>query len=418
MKRFSRDALTPPGAKFVRAFNLSVALLLILAFAAGCGSSSSTPTTASTLTTPTASSSEVSSPTGTSIVVTPTAAVVAASTATITVAPTAASASQTAPTSTASTNPRGTPRAGSGTGYLDDRSTAEEVVRSYYNAINTKEYARAYSYWEPNADPSQLPPFDQFQQGYANTLSVNVTFGGVGSGVAAGNLYFSVPVELQTQTTDHIAQTFVGCYVVHLGQPANQTVTPFQPMAIQSAKIDQVASIASTGDLLANACNDQPGGTSGTVTPPANPDSIDAGNYLDNRSDGAEVIRSFYNAINRHEYARAYSYWEPNTPSSRLAPFDQFQQGYAQTKSVALAIGTVTTDAGAGQRYWSVPVTVVSTQQDGSKLTFVGCYDLHLGSPVIQSQPPFQPLGIESANVKQVDNGADTASMMAQACHP
>src|SRR5581483_8982233 len=32
--------------------------------------------------------------------------------------------------------------------YIDDRSTATQLVRSYFNAINRREYARAYSYWE------------------------------------------------------------------------------------------------------------------------------------------------------------------------------------------------------------------------------------------------------------------------------
>jgi hypothetical protein len=31
--------------------------------------------------------------------------------------------------------------------YLDDRSTPEAVISSYYNAINRAEYARAYSYF-------------------------------------------------------------------------------------------------------------------------------------------------------------------------------------------------------------------------------------------------------------------------------
>lgn len=414
MKRIPNDSNTYPGNKQLRAFSLVAAVLLILALVTACGGSASSPTTASTQLTTVATNPPASSPTEATIVVTPTPAVVATSTLQLTPASTALPSGS----PTANTNPGGTPSSGSGAGYLDDRSTAEEVIRSYYNAINSKEYVRAYSYWQPDTPSTLLAPFDQFRQGYANTLNVNVTFGAVGSGVAAGNLYFSVPVELQAQTSDHVTQTFVGCYVVHLGQPANQTVPPFQPMAIQSAKIDQVASIASTGDLLTNACKDQPGGVSGTVTPPANPDSIDAGNYLDNRSDGTEVIRSFYNAINRHEYARAYSYWQPNTPSSLLAPFDQFQQGYANTKSVALTTGTVTTDAGAGQRYWSVPVTIVSTLNDGSNQTFVGCYDLHLPSPIIQAQPPFQELGIQQANVKQVKNGSDTASIMMQACQP
>ena len=30
--------------------------------------------------------------------------------------------------------------------YLDDRSTPVQVIKSYYNAIDTQEYVRAYSY--------------------------------------------------------------------------------------------------------------------------------------------------------------------------------------------------------------------------------------------------------------------------------
>ena len=41
--------------------------------------------------------------------------------------------------------------------YLDDRSTAEAVIGSYYDAINRKEYARAYSYREPQAALMEMP---------------------------------------------------------------------------------------------------------------------------------------------------------------------------------------------------------------------------------------------------------------------
>ncbi len=311
------------------------------------------------------------------------------------------------------TNPRGTPTAS--TGYLDDRSTAEEVIRSYYNAINAKEYARAYSYWEANVDSSQLPPFDQFQQGYSTTENVDLTFGPVGEGVGAGQIYYTVPVELDATSSTNAKQTFIGCYTLHLGRPAIQTAPPFHPLAIQSAKIDQVASIASLQSMLNTACNGV-GDASGTVTPVANPNDVSASNYLDNRSDGAEVIRSFYNAINRQEYARAYYYWEGDVPASQLAPFDQFQQGYSDTKSVQLTIGDVQDGAAAGNRYWSVPVTINSSMSDGSTQTFVGCYLVHLASPQLQAQPPFQPAGIQQASVQKVASNADTASLMAQAC--
>ncbi|HVY51583.1 MAG TPA: hypothetical protein VHA07_08475, partial [Devosia sp.] len=40
--------------------------------------------------------------------------------------------------------------------YLDDRSTPEAVIASFYNAINRQEYARAWSYYE---DGEGVPAF-------------------------------------------------------------------------------------------------------------------------------------------------------------------------------------------------------------------------------------------------------------------
>ncbi|MGA7672010.1 MAG: hypothetical protein WBW04_16395, partial [Nitrolancea sp.] len=351
-----------------RIFRLLGGVIVLTVLVAACGGSGGSNSTA----TEAAASTATSTPTSTSAASTPSET--AAATPTSMSSPSATATGTTPPTATSTTgggNPQGTP--GGQSDYLDDRSTAEAVIRSYYNAINAKEYARAYSYWEANVDSSQLPPFDQFQQGYSTTESVDLTFGPVGEGVGAGQIYYTVPVQLDATSTDNGKQTFIGCYTVHLGRPEIQTNPPFHPLAIQSAKIDQVASIASVQSMLDSACNGV-GDASGTVTPVSNPNDVGAGNYLDNRSDGAEVIRSFYNAINRQEFARAYYYWEGDVPASQLAPFDQFQQGYSDTKSVQLTIGDVKDGAAAGNHYWSVPVTVVSSMTNGSTQTFVGCY--------------------------------------------
>jgi hypothetical protein len=138
--------------------------------------------------------------------------------------------------------------------YVDNRSSAVEVLRSLFNAINRKEYARAYWYWETPGAQAQIGTLDQFQQGYAQTAAVQLATGAVTTGAAAGNLYFSVPTTLVATTTAGATQTFVGCYVLHLGQPATQGVPPFQPIAIQSGKLQQVANTANTAQLMAQAC--------------------------------------------------------------------------------------------------------------------------------------------------------------------
>jgi len=139
-------------------------------------------------------------------------------------------------------------------GYQDDRSTAESVIGSYFDAVNRREYSRAYSYWEPAAAVSQLAPFDQFVAGYADTAGVDLTLGDIGSGVGAGQLYFTVPVTLVATMSDGSVQTFVGCYTLHIGRPQIQAVPPFQPLAIQRASIQQVDNDADTAGLLSQSC--------------------------------------------------------------------------------------------------------------------------------------------------------------------
>jgi hypothetical protein len=140
--------------------------------------------------------------------------------------------------------------------------------------------------------------------------------------------------------------------------------------------------------------------------------------YLDDRSTAESVINSYYDAVNRREYSRAYSYWEPAAAAHELPPFDEFAAGYAGTQNVDLTIGDVGTGVGAGQIYFTVPVTLVATQSDGSLQTFVGCYTLHIGRPQIQAVPPFGPLAIQRASVQQVDNDADAVTLMTQSCPP
>lgn len=87
----------------------------------------------------------------------------------------------------------------------------------------------------------------------------------------------------------------------------------------------------------------------------------------------AEVLESFYNAINRYEYQRAYGYWE-----SPPSPYDQFAQGYADTASVQLIVQLPAfIDAGTGNLHAAIPTVFVATKRDGSQQTFVGCYITH-----------------------------------------
>ena len=116
--------------------------------------------------------------------------------------------------------------------YLDDRSSAEALVRSLYNAVNRKEFARAYSYFTtPPADT-----LDAYAEGYASTASVEVLTGAVGEEGAAGSIFYQVPVAIRAESAGGGTSVFAGCYVVRLANPQIQA-DPFVPMSIESGKL-------------------------------------------------------------------------------------------------------------------------------------------------------------------------------------
>ncbi len=179
----------------------------------------------------------------------------------------------------------------------------------------------------------------------------------------------------------------------------------------------QATSIGSEGGAATSTSVGSSGGNSSANPTPAPviPNS-DKYPYIDNRSGPVEVLTSLFNAINRKEYDRAYSYWESGV--NGLPPYDQFKAGYASTESVELFTGPVGGGVGAGQYYYSVPVVLVSKTTGGQTQTFAGCYTLHLANPIIQDAPPYDPMAIQSANIQQVANNADRAPLLAKNCTP
>lgn len=113
--------------------------------------------------------------------------------------------------------------------YLDDRSTPEALISSYFNAINRHEYARAWSYYQ---DGEGVQPFEEFVSGYEDTASVSVTFGHSAQEGAAGSTYWTLPVALDALSTSGQHSKFMGCYTLRLAQPLNQAEPPYRPLHI------------------------------------------------------------------------------------------------------------------------------------------------------------------------------------------
>jgi hypothetical protein len=110
------------------------------------------------------------------------------------------------------------------------------------------------------------------------------------------------------------------------------------------------------------------------IDPNATP--IDAASIEPGPQDAVAVIRDYYAAINRRDFAQAHALWSDGGRASKQT-LEQFSAGFADTTGVSVEImapGRV--DAAAGSRYVEVPVALTATHADGQQLRFVGAYTL------------------------------------------
>ncbi|RIY02869.1 hypothetical protein D3218_05580 [Aureimonas flava] len=126
--------------------------------------------------------------------------------------------------------------------------------------------------------------------------------------------------------------------------------------------------------------------------------------YRDDRSTPEAVVESLYNAVERREWARAYSYFRDEADR----PFAEFAAGYADTRHVRLKLGTATSEGAAGSLYFRLPAVVEAETAAGTRV-FAGCYTLRLAQPAAQIEPPFRPMGIAAATLRQVPDGFEAA---------
>lgn len=111
--------------------------------------------------------------------------------------------------------------------------------------------------------------------------------------------------------------------------------------------------------------------------------------YRDDRSGPAALVESLYNAIDRKDYARAWSYFaEP--PAATL---DAYAKGYEGTERVRVRTGAASEEGAAGSVYYNLPVAIAARQSNGDVAVFSGCYELRIANPQIQGED-FRPLHI------------------------
>jgi len=132
----------------------------------------------------------------------------------------------------------------------ENLTTPVELLASFYNAVNLREYERAHRYWE--TPPSNL---QEFSRGYAETASVQlIVQPPTRVEGAAGSLYASVPTLVVARQRDGAERLFAGCYVTRKSNLDPSDVPKQEVWRIYKASMSPIATGAAISKLLAEAC--------------------------------------------------------------------------------------------------------------------------------------------------------------------
>ncbi|GHC61854.1 DUF1176 domain-containing protein [Limoniibacter endophyticus] len=122
--------------------------------------------------------------------------------------------------------------------------------------------------------------------------------------------------------------------------------------------------------------------------------------YKDDRTTGAALVESYFNAIARKEYNRAWSYFDSDKPSKT---FEDFVAGFKGTRDIEIEIGKPEEEGAAGSVYTNVPVAIRSVDDKGQEKVFTGCYTARSVNPQMQEEPDFNPGHLTSAKLGPSD---------------
>jgi hypothetical protein len=137
--------------------------------------------------------------------------------------------------------------------------------------------------------------------------------------------------------------------------------------------------------------------------------------YYEDRTGPTSLLASYYNAVNRQEYARAWAYWESPPDSS----YEDFVQGFADTASVRLALRPATWFEGAaGSTYTSVPALLRATHVDGKQHNFVGCFVARRSNVGGSGAGVEGVWSLYEATVRSAPGNSADALLLTEACEP
>ncbi len=292
--------------------------------------------------------------------------------------------------------------------YLDDRGSEYMFMISYFNAIRQNLLPMAYSFWNDNVN--EAGSYDSFVQTYSDIKPDELTITKFGTSGAAGSIYATMALTLKGMKAA-ISSEWAGCYTLRTPNPSLFDSADYHNRHFVIGKLIEIPSGNTQAEALETACKDMEFGLLESVLPgPDGLGAIDPKHFVDSRSTPEGVISSFWNALNRQEYARAYNYFE--APAIFPGPYSTFKAGYLDTRNISGSIPPPEKLAATGNWYWRVPVLMKAETKNGVQQTFVGCYVIHQSDPALYVSPPFKPMGIQKAQFEALSTSADDKAII------
>ncbi len=254
--------------------------------------------------------------------------------------------------------------------YAQNPPSAQVMLLSYYNAINTRNYLQAYGLW---VKPSQA--YQAFTAGFADTDRVAPYFGDLQLGNVTTGESGRVPAVLFGYRIDGTIASYQGCLALAFNAP-NTTGWRILGADFQLISDQFVPDSKVIEQYLAIDCYGVSSAINADAAPPPGEADLRALNTLN----------TYYGLINRKDYATAYAMWlkplpgpKPNgmpAQDYRLS-YNDFVAGYADTVFIDVYPGSYTETGGsAGHGYLDgvLPAVLVGQHTDGSVVSYYGCY--------------------------------------------
>lgn len=270
---------------------------------------------------------------------------------------------------------------------FDLRDHPVYLLASYYNAINLRDYARAYNYW--NGNEPRGATLAQFADGFADTDQVQLWVRlPIAVGAAAGSAYAEVPVLLEARSTEGDEQIFAGCFVTSRSNvPVGNATKPDPNWHLYDASLEASETLSFS--------QDNPDCTLSESFPP---DGV-----WEDTTHPIDLIYAYYDAIARRDFVRAYNYREGELRDEET--LQEFSQGFADTSEIRLVVAPpFRVDAAAGSVYAEVPV-LVSALENNTPQYFVGCFVARKSNvPVGSAAEPDPNWHLASADITEVES--------------